>query len=147
MSSSNNNSNGSEDGDRDEDLIKLSKEIEKGFSEQMQKFSNTATKSLEKKLDNIKRKRESLDGERQEFEKEMAQKKEEFEKEKQVWGEISQKFAKSVPSSGRVKLDVGGTLFTTSIETLTSYKGSFFDAMFSGRQIPLEKRRGWHNIY
>eukprot|EP01112_Ceratiomyxa_fruticulosa_P024259 TRINITY_DN979_c0_g1_i1.p1 TRINITY_DN979_c0_g1~~TRINITY_DN979_c0_g1_i1.p1 ORF type:complete len:328 (-),score=65.15 TRINITY_DN979_c0_g1_i1:230-1213(-) len=49
-----------------------------------------------------------------------------------------QKMEPRFASTGRIKLDVGGTLFTTSMETLTSFKGSFFDAMFSGR-FPLKK--------
>lgn len=37
----------------------------------------------------------------------------------------------------RVRLDVGGQIFATSKSTLTSVKGTFFDAMFSGECIAL----------
>lgn len=33
----------------------------------------------------------------------------------------------------RVKLDIGGTIFSTSIENMTRIKGTYFESMFSGR--------------
>jgi len=41
-----------------------------------------------------------------------------------------------------IKLNVGGTLFTTSVSTLTSIKGTFFDSMFSGRWEPKKDEDG-----
>ena len=37
--------------------------------------------------------------------------------------------------AGRVELDVGGRRFVTSVETLRSKSGTFFDAYFSGRYL------------
>ena len=42
---------------------------------------------------------------------------------------------------GRVELDVGGRRFHTSVATLRSKPGNFFDAMFSGRYA-MERRTG-----
>eukprot|EP01112_Ceratiomyxa_fruticulosa_P007582 TRINITY_DN1971_c1_g1_i1.p1 TRINITY_DN1971_c1_g1~~TRINITY_DN1971_c1_g1_i1.p1 ORF type:complete len:296 (-),score=58.99 TRINITY_DN1971_c1_g1_i1:33-920(-) len=68
----------------------------------------------------------------------MASEREQLEKEKEEWAQATHRIEKSVPSSGMVKLNVGGKLFATSMETLTLCKGSFFDVMFSGR-FPLKK--------
>eukprot|EP01112_Ceratiomyxa_fruticulosa_P014400 TRINITY_DN411_c0_g1_i3.p1 TRINITY_DN411_c0_g1~~TRINITY_DN411_c0_g1_i3.p1 ORF type:complete len:338 (-),score=65.85 TRINITY_DN411_c0_g1_i3:94-1107(-) len=62
---------------------------------------------------------------------------EEFEREKEEWSHLSEKFSKSIPNS-IIKLNVGGQIFCTSHETLTFYKGSFFDGLLSGR-FPLKK--------
>eukprot|EP01112_Ceratiomyxa_fruticulosa_P008667 TRINITY_DN2246_c0_g1_i1.p1 TRINITY_DN2246_c0_g1~~TRINITY_DN2246_c0_g1_i1.p1 ORF type:complete len:127 (-),score=38.33 TRINITY_DN2246_c0_g1_i1:9-389(-) len=58
-------------------------------------------------------------------------------------GELEQSFQRSqkwVKYSGNtiIKLDVGGTVFKTTLDTLTMYKHSFFDSMFCGR-FPLKK--------
>eukprot|EP01112_Ceratiomyxa_fruticulosa_P021418 TRINITY_DN7522_c0_g1_i1.p1 TRINITY_DN7522_c0_g1~~TRINITY_DN7522_c0_g1_i1.p1 ORF type:complete len:125 (-),score=43.61 TRINITY_DN7522_c0_g1_i1:267-641(-) len=96
----------------DEDIVSLSDSLITGVA---------------KEIESIKRKREDLREER-----------EQLEKEKREWEQATQKFGRSVPSNGKIKLDVGGTMFATSVETLTTYKGSFFDVMFSGR-FPLKK--------
>jgi len=56
-----------------------------------------------------------------------------LEKDKQTWFTNAIKLEKTQFSSGRIKLDVGGTVFSTSLGALTSQKGSYFDSMFSGR--------------
>jgi hypothetical protein len=61
------------------------------------------------------------------FEEEMQKRISDFEKEKERM-EIYQK-----QSSGKVLLNVGGTLFTTTVTTLTKCPDSMFTAMFSGR--------------
>jgi hypothetical protein len=38
-----------------------------------------------------------------------------------------------ISGGSRIKLDVGGQIFATSLSTLTSEKGSYFEALFSGR--------------
>lgn len=55
-----------------------------------------------------------------------------FEKDKNLWAALTQKLA-HVHFPKKVKLDVGGTIFATSIETLTKISDTVFWAMFSGR--------------
>lgn len=53
--------------------------------------------------------------------------------------ELNSKFS-STFTRKRIKLNVGGKLFETSISTLTNNKSKFFTAMFSGRwDIPKEE--------
>ena len=50
--------------------------------------------------------------------------------EEKEWKEIKVKLAKT-SFEGKVKLDVGGEVYTTSVETLTQEKDTFFTALFS----------------
>ena len=45
-----------------------------------------------------------------------------------------------------IKLDVGGTIFKTSLSTLTRYEGSMFAAMFSGRHPLVPDENGCYFI-
>jgi hypothetical protein len=44
--------------------------------------------------------------------------------------------------AGRVRLNVGGTIFDTSISTLTKDKNSMLGAMFSGRHAIIADKDG-----
>jgi hypothetical protein len=57
---------------------------------------------------------------------------EKFEKEKAEWNALQKKL-NDTQLDTRIKLDVGGQIFATSLQTLTSKKGTYFEAMFSGR--------------
>lgn len=59
-----------------------------------------------------------------------------FEEEKQ------QVSAMTGSLKSKIKLDIGGTFYTTSRTTLTSVPGSMLDAMFSGRHILEEDEAG-----
>eukprot|EP01089_Gocevia_fonbrunei_P005932 TRINITY_DN1642_c0_g1_i1.p1 TRINITY_DN1642_c0_g1~~TRINITY_DN1642_c0_g1_i1.p1 ORF type:complete len:348 (+),score=67.93 TRINITY_DN1642_c0_g1_i1:92-1135(+) len=54
-----------------------------------------------------------------------------FEIEKKEWDKLKGKPEKIEQT--KIKLDVGGRIFATSLTTLTSQPGSYFEAMFSGR--------------
>jgi len=54
-----------------------------------------------------------------------------FEEQKTKWDEEKDKIANL--TTRRVKLDVGGVFFTTSLHTLTRSKGSMLESMFGGR--------------
>jgi hypothetical protein len=86
------------------------------FEEEMAASKNQiAEESLEKKQE-LKIDRDKLDAERARWEQ---------EKER-----MNKAFA---ISEGKVKLNVGGTKYETSVSTLTSVPDTFFSAMFSGR--------------
>ncbi|EGD75412.1 hypothetical protein PTSG_06488 [Salpingoeca rosetta] len=53
--------------------------------------------------------------------------------EKATWEVLATKLDASVVPQSRVKLDIGGTVFATSKQTLTKFAKSFFAGMFSGR--------------
>ncbi|EGD75380.1 hypothetical protein PTSG_06457 [Salpingoeca rosetta] len=53
--------------------------------------------------------------------------------EKANWEAQARKLASCVVPRSRVQIDVGGTVFTTSKQTLTKFANSFFASMFSGR--------------
>lgn len=55
-----------------------------------------------------------------------------LEKEKAAWEESKGKLEK-VQAGGRIKLDIGGKVFATTLPTLLNGKSGFFSAMFSGR--------------
>ncbi|XP_065835005.1 uncharacterized protein [Oscarella lobularis] len=48
--------------------------------------------------------------------------------------------------SSKIKLDIGGTKFTTSLETLCSEPGSMLEAMFSGRHKLIQDEDGYYFI-
>eukprot|EP00697_Spironema_sp_BW2_P013690 gnl/Spiro4/3910_TR1940_c0_g1_i1.p1 gnl/Spiro4/3910_TR1940_c0_g1~~gnl/Spiro4/3910_TR1940_c0_g1_i1.p1 ORF type:complete len:318 (+),score=99.10 gnl/Spiro4/3910_TR1940_c0_g1_i1:34-987(+) len=55
-----------------------------------------------------------------------------LEEEKAAWQQTATKLDRTVVS-GRIRLDVGGTVFATTLSTLTRLPNNFFAAMFSGR--------------
>jgi len=71
---------------------------------------------------------EAIEAEKQKLEDE----RKEFETEKEEWSAVENKL-KSSQTSSRVKLDVGGKVFSTSLSTVTNGKSGYFSAMFSGR--------------
>eukprot|EP01089_Gocevia_fonbrunei_P011433 TRINITY_DN2473_c0_g1_i1.p1 TRINITY_DN2473_c0_g1~~TRINITY_DN2473_c0_g1_i1.p1 ORF type:complete len:314 (-),score=73.88 TRINITY_DN2473_c0_g1_i1:71-1012(-) len=58
--------------------------------------------------------------------------KEELENKKKDWNQFANKLDKTQLSE-RIKLDVGGKIFATTLTTLVACQGSYFEAMFSGR--------------
>lgn len=62
----------------------------------------------------------------------LGKEKESFKKAQEKWEALATKLNKAQIGS-RIKLDIGGQIFVTSLNTLTSQKGSFFEAMFAGR--------------
>eukprot|EP01112_Ceratiomyxa_fruticulosa_P004224 TRINITY_DN1465_c1_g1_i3.p1 TRINITY_DN1465_c1_g1~~TRINITY_DN1465_c1_g1_i3.p1 ORF type:complete len:346 (-),score=75.60 TRINITY_DN1465_c1_g1_i3:92-1129(-) len=74
--------------------------------------------------------KEKLQKEKEEFERE----KELFQKQRSNDNNNNGNIVSSGSSGSKiVRLNVGGQIFTTTMDTLTSCKGSYFDAMFSGR--------------
>lgn len=71
---------------------------------------------------------QAMGEEREKFKREV----EKFEKEKEEWNAVSKKLTDTQMDT-RIKLDVGGQIFATSLQTLTAKKGTYFEAMFSGR--------------
>lgn len=64
----------------------------------------------------------------------IAKAREELEAEKAEWRKVEKKLQAVQGSDERIKLDVGGKTFSTSLSTLTTkIPDSFFGAMFSGR--------------
>ncbi len=57
--------------------------------------------------------------------------------EEKEWKDIKAKLA-TTSIKGKIILDVGGEKFTTSVDTLTRVKGTFFTALFS-KQVELER--------
>lgn len=53
--------------------------------------------------------------------------------EHKTWEVVEGKPKQSQPPK-RIKLDVGGKIFATSLSTLTSVKDTFFDSMFGGER-------------
>eukprot|EP01112_Ceratiomyxa_fruticulosa_P013099 TRINITY_DN3662_c0_g1_i1.p1 TRINITY_DN3662_c0_g1~~TRINITY_DN3662_c0_g1_i1.p1 ORF type:complete len:194 (-),score=43.20 TRINITY_DN3662_c0_g1_i1:114-695(-) len=111
--------------------LKISNTIATIITKEARQISHIMVSSIEKELQKVK-------GNKERFEREIASEREQLEKEKEEWVYTTQKISKSVPSSGMIKLNIGGTMFGTSVETLTTFKGSFFDVMFNGR-FPLKK--------
>jgi hypothetical protein len=58
-----------------------------------------------------------------------------------IWNKLANKLNK-IQLGNRIKLDVGGTIFATSLSTLTFIKGTFFEVMFSGRWEPKKEEDG-----
>lgn len=71
---------------------------------------------------------EAIEEQKKQIQKEWAALREEQEVQKKNKNRLD-----TTQLKGRIKLDVGGTIFTTSLPVLTSIKGTYFDAMFSGR--------------
>jgi hypothetical protein len=71
---------------------------------------------------------EAIEEQKRQIEREWA----ELRKEQEVWRRNKNQLDTS-QLKGKIKLDVGGTIFSTSLAVLTSIKGTYFDAMFSGR--------------
>jgi len=57
----------------------------------------------------------------------------EIEAKKKAWEESDIGLKEKIHFPTKIKLDVGGQLFTTSLSTLTQIGGTFFSAMFSGK--------------
>ena len=64
---------------------------------------------------------------------ELKRQREEFEQEKQEWIRNCSKLSSDLVSEDKIRLDIGGQVFVTSLDTLTKIPGSLFDSMFSGR--------------
>lgn len=92
-------------------------------TEARDKFMEDKTKQVTKQEEVLKRDREELDLERQEFESREAKFKEEL-KQMESMHEIQE---------SKIKLDIGGQIFSTSIQTLRRDADSMLAAMFSGR--------------
>eukprot|EP01089_Gocevia_fonbrunei_P005933 TRINITY_DN1642_c0_g2_i1.p1 TRINITY_DN1642_c0_g2~~TRINITY_DN1642_c0_g2_i1.p1 ORF type:complete len:297 (+),score=50.54 TRINITY_DN1642_c0_g2_i1:441-1331(+) len=88
--------------------------------------------NFEKVWGQVKADIDKLETEKKEWEELKKQEREAFEKEKENWAVVEKKLNKSQIEQ-RIKLDIGGSLHTTSLGTLLSQQGSFFEAMFSGR--------------
>ncbi|KAL0480745.1 hypothetical protein AKO1_006923, partial [Acrasis kona] len=72
----------------------------------------------------------TVEEEKQRVEQEMSEKMKEIDEKQKKLDELEKKYNNTIVGN-RVKLDIGGTLFSTTISTLTSQKNSFFSAMFS----------------
>jgi len=59
----------------------------------------------------------------------------ELDSKRKTWEEsqLAQSSAEKVHFPSKIKLDVGGQLFTTSLSTLTQIGGTYFSVMFSGK--------------
>eukprot|EP00899_Mesostigma_viride_P001846 jgi/Mesvir1/11662/Mv00059-RA.1 len=68
-----------------------------------------------------------------------------LEAEKAAWESLVKKFDATLVS-GRLQLDVGGTVFATSLSTLLSQEGTFFSGMFGGRFDPRMEEDGTYFI-
>ncbi|HEY9755051.1 MAG TPA: BTB/POZ domain-containing protein, partial [Oculatellaceae cyanobacterium] len=58
---------------------------------------------------------------------------EKLESDRKAWADETKTSPVDVKVPSRVRLDVGGKIFATSLDSLTHVKGSYFDHMFSGR--------------
>jgi type I site-specific restriction-modification system R (restriction) subunit len=108
---------------------------------------NQLIRNIEEAKEEIQKQKENLEAEKKEWEVE----KKEWEAEKKEWGAMANKINEAhIPN--RIKyannfiiqqisimlanhwyrLDIGGALFTTTLTTITSIKGTYFEAMFSG---------------
>jgi len=84
-------------------------------------FFNQVSTALETEKSKIKKEREQLQQERQQL-----------EEDKKKWEVQATRLHKS-QIGPKIKLDIGGTIFATSLTTLTVIKESYFVSMFSGR--------------
>src|SRR4051794_17958915 len=87
---------------------------------------------LEEHSASIKRSNDDLAEGLRERVAELERERERFEEEKAEWMAVHAKLQRTSVGS-RVKLDVGGKVFATSLTTLLSQRGSFFEAAFGGR--------------
>ena len=110
------------------------------------------TKSdIEALLNEIKVREDSFDNKIKEHEDEYAAKIKQLEEsnskkrkalddDKDLWEQEKKNIATSHTFDARIKLDVGGTRFTTTLTTLTRFPDTMLGAMFSGRhQLPLDE--------
>ena len=86
------------------------------FKEEIQKDLDTFVEKIQKEVEDLDKKKKEVEEEVQKFE---------IIKTKL---ETTAKNAKE-----KIKLNIGGKIFTTSLTTLTQVKGTFFSAMFSGQ--------------
>eukprot|EP00899_Mesostigma_viride_P023094 jgi/Mesvir1/396/Mv11287-RA.1 len=82
--------------------------------------------------DAIKKKQDELNAAIKKETDRLTQERLALEAEKKEWALLAKKFDTSL-LPGRIRLDVGGTIFATSRSTLLSLDGTFFAGMFSGR--------------
>jgi len=68
-----------------------------------------------------------------------------YEEEKKSWAELEKKL-KSSQLLNTIKLNIGGTIFETSLSTLTSVQGTYFTSMFSGKWEPKLEKDGSYFI-
>jgi hypothetical protein len=78
--------------------------------------------------------------------RELAQERATLEQEIADWEQEKISIAKTQTLATRIKLDVGGTRFTTSRTTLTLYPDTMLGAMFSGRHTMNTDEDGYHFI-
>jgi hypothetical protein len=121
------------------------------MNQQISSIIEAEWKRLEQEKEELKKEREELKKEREELKNEretLKKEREELKKEKEQWEVLANKLNKAQIRLGvnRIKLDVGGQIFATSVSTLTSEKGSFFEAMFSGRWEPKPEDDGCYFI-
>lgn len=66
--------------------------------------------------------------------REIDEERQKLQQQRQEWEEIEAKarrVSQQAARNGKVKLNVGGTVFTTTVDTLTNEKPTFFSALFS----------------
>jgi hypothetical protein len=85
----------------------------------------------EKAEEQLKLEREKFAGEVREAKLELQKERENLEREKRELEKFKEKFEFLSNESKKIKLNVGGTLFTTTIQTLSKER-SMFSAMFGG---------------
>ena len=91
--------------------------------------------------------RDEMEAERKELKVEKAAAMEEIRKEREKLEE-QKKAMEGVYKfqSSKIKLDIGGTKFTTSLETLCNEPGSMLEAMFSGRHKLVPDEDGYYFV-
>lgn len=90
--------------------------------------------------------RAELDAEKEAWLALKAAEMEQLEKEKSQWEEEKQRVASSQTFGSKIKLDVGGTRFTTTMTTLQRFPESMLGAMFSGRHALVLDEEGYFFI-
>ncbi|XP_061176873.1 rho-associated protein kinase 1-like [Saccostrea echinata] len=107
---------------------------EKSHLQNLQTELQTRTKELEKREKALREKESQLHKDREKFDSEIQKEKEEICRQwQQLRDEISRMEKLHEVQKGRIKLDIGGVIFTTSRLTLTRDSESMLAAMFSGR--------------
>mmetsp|Transcript_61916 Transcript_61916/g.121607 ORF Transcript_61916/g.121607 Transcript_61916/m.121607 type:complete len:364 (+) Transcript_61916:247-1338(+) len=98
---------------------------------------------LEADREEFSGKRQKLETDRAHMEDVYAKASETLVKERQNFeAEKAKVFAENIKAKTKIKLDVGGTGYSTSRTTLTSLPGSMLEAMFSGRHVLEEDESG-----
>ncbi|XP_069129176.1 uncharacterized protein [Argopecten irradians] len=94
----------------------------------------TRTAELEKMEKEVREKEKKLEQEKDKFDKDMHKEKEEICRQwQQLRDELARMEEMHDVQKGRIRLDIGGNIFTTSRLTLTQDPESMLAAMFSGR--------------